>query len=816
MRNNLLIGTSCTNGLFKFAFEKGMESFKEKVSFYDYVEIQPLECYKSFSTDRDVSEDILKILKEMIEYCTSKNILVVATSDAHYVREDYKEYRDIYIDTPIVGGGFHDLYGKKTGVQNLKSAKEMYEEMKKIDFELASKLTFENPNKINSLISDDIEIIKKELFTPTDDFLKDKVLDIVGYKVPSVIEEFKKLVAQSLKTYRYKGKLPKIIFDRVQKEMNSIINNGFAVIYYIAYLLVKKSNMDGYNVGSRGSVGSSFVATLIGVSEVNPLPPHYICPKCNYSIFKKTPSEKNYDTMSDEEKKLDSYLDNAESGYDLPDNYCPHCHSKMIKDGHDIPFETFLGFEGDKVPDIDLNFSGENQASAHNFCKEVFGEDHAFRAGTLSTVAEKTAQSFVNVYYNKKGVKYRRAEIERRASILEGVKRSTGQHPGGIIIVPSNKDIYDFTPYQYPANDATAEWKTTHFDFHAIHDNVLKLDILGHDNPTILKMIMDYVRQNQSKFAFSEIKDIPVDDPAVYELLRKDAFGKINSLGIPELATNFVRQMLSDTDPKNFAELVKISGLSHGTDVWLKNAKELVLGNTEFGKIDFKDVIGCRDDIMVYLLYQGLEPKMAFDIMEFVRKGQPSKNEEKWNEYSSYMRSKGVPEWYIWSCSQIKYMFPKAHATAYVLSAMRIAWFKVYAPIVFYSTYFSVKANNLDLQVILEGENAIKNRIQNIRRNTKATDKELDQADELDVVLEALEKGIKIVKPDINVSMAKEFVILDDNTLIASFMSIDGLGEQVANSIIDSRNEKNFIDLDDFLQRKLVNKTVTEFFLNNI
>jgi DNA polymerase III subunit alpha, Gram-positive type len=466
------------------------------------------------------------------------------------------------------------------------------------------------------------------------------------------------------------GELHPIIKDRIEKELSGIIKGGFDVIYLISQKLVKKSNDDGYIVGSRGSVGSSFVATLMGITEVNPLQPHYRCPSCKHTIFE------------EDDKMLGATYS---SGFDLPDKLCPKCNTKMAKDGQDMPFATFLGFDADKVPDIDLNFSGEYQSRAHDYTKELFGEDNVYRAGTIGTVADKTAYGFVKGYCEDNGITMRGAEIERLALGCTGVKRTTGQHPGGIVVVPDYMEIFDFTPYQYPADDASSNWRTTHFDYHAIDQNLLKLDILGHDDPTILKLLLDATNM--------KVEDIPLDDPKVMSIFRNtEALGvtseEINcptgTLGIPEFGTNFTISMLVDTQPETFAELIKLSGLSHGTDVWNGNAHDLIKNKV----CDFKDVIGCRDDIMVYLMYNGLKPKDAFKIMEFVRKGKPSKEKEAWATFANQMKEAGIVDWYINSCYKIKYMFPKAHAAAYVMSAFRIAWFKVYHPVHYYASYF--------------------------------------------------------------------------------------------------------------------------------
>ena len=816
-REGLLVGTSCYNGLFRTVYEKGFNQAKEEIEFYDYIELQPVECYYSYKREEDDDIDgyVIDSMKRLYDYASSCGKIVVASSDSHYLRRNQKKYRDIYINTLMVGGKMHNLYNKIPSVNELKTTNEMVNEFERIfDSDTTRKIVFDGPNEIVSMIDNDIRIIHDHLCVPTDDFLKDKVLPVVGHTVPSIIEEFKSIVKDAMQKYYFKGKLPPLIFNRIKKEMNSILTNGFTVNYYIAYLLVKQSNNDGYIVGSRGSVGSSFVAYLMGITEVNALAPHYYCPHCHYTQFKVNSEERNALKLDQKQEEIQKHLDNVESGFDLPDAVCPICGKPLKKDGHDIPFETFLGFNGDKVPDIDLNFSGDYQWKAHNFCKEVFGEDHAFRAGTIATVAEKTACGYVRKYAENKNIKMRGAEIIRNAKVLEGTKRTTGQHPGGIIVIPANYDVYDFTPVQFPANDISSSWMTTHFDYHGVLDEtLLKLDILGHDDPTILKKLMDYVHTHQDEFPFDDIKDIPLDDPEVYKMLYPDERGIVKSLAIPEFGTKFVTEMLKDTKPSNFAQLVKISGLSHGTDVWLNNAKDLVSGNTDYGDIEFKNVIGCRDDIMVQLMYFGCESSKAFEIMEFVRKGKPSKDKEKWNEHKQYLKEHKVPDWYIWSCEQIKYMFPKAHATAYVLSAMRIAWFKVHKPILFYATYFSVRAiGKIDLETIVSGRDAITRRIFEINsKGFSATALELDQKDILEVALECVESGIDIVVPNLNKSMVNDFLPLtNQNSLLSSLTAISGLGEDVAVRLIEDRKDNPVSDIDDLKSRKIFNKTVIQ------
>ncbi len=812
LRHNLLIGSSCSTGeVFKTAFEKNYEDLKKVAKYYDYLEVQPPEVYQYLvdkSGDEKTKDYIIETIKMIIRVGNELKIPVVATGDVHHLRREDKLYREIYIDTPQIGGGLHPLADtsiKEIPSMHFRTTDEMMNDFDFLPIDLAKEIVIDNPKKIANLI-EPIKALKDKLYTPEDDFLRNRGIE-------SIDEQLKKQCFERAK-YLYGDPLPQYVKDRLDKELNSIIKHGYAVIYYISHMLVKKSLDDGYVVGSRGSVGSSFVATLLDITEVNPLSPHYRCPNCNFSSFKMNDEEKKKYFINDNEKALQQILDKIDSGYDLPDRSCPKCHTPLKKDGHDIPFETFLGFEGDKVPDIDLNFSGEYQPIAHRYCQEVFGEDYAFRAGTIGTVAEKTAFGYVRGYFEKRGILKREPEIRRIASSCQGVKRTTGQHPGGIIVVPDYMDIYDITPIQYPADNIESTFRTTHFDFHSIHDNLLKLDILGHDDPTMLRYLEDLTGIKPS--------DIPIDDPKVYQLFYStESLGvkpdrilsKTASCGVPEFGTVFVRRMLEETRPKTFAELVKISGLSHGNDVWANNAQDLVNQKyPEFGEIDFKSLIGCRDDIMVYLMYHGLEPKDAFDIMEFVRKGKASIQKEKWETYKEIMGQHDVPDWFIWSCGQIKYMFPKAHATAYVLMAIRIAWFKVNMPIYYYAAYFSKRADTFDVNVFPRGNEAIRQKILEINeKGYDASDKEKSLITELEIGLEMTERGFYFKQVDLDQSKAKEFGITEDQKgLIIPFKAIDGLGDNVAQSIVEARDKKPFMSKEDLSNRTSLSKTLIE------
>ncbi len=790
-RSDLFVGSSCMQGeVWEYALNRSYEDLLKVAKFYDYLEVQPPMCFKHLQDvggwdDERFKERIQGAIKTIIKVGKELNKIVVASGDVHYLSPNDKKYREVYTVVPSPGGGLHPLGRQSIKTlpdQHFLTTGEMLEQFSFLGDELAQEIVIKNTN----LIADKIELvkpIKDELFTPSNDFLKNKGIEYIP-------DEVKRLCYEKAKQ-TYGDDLPSVVIKSLEKELKSIIDNGFAVIYYISALLVKKSLKDGYLVGSRGSVGSSLVATMLEISEVNPLPPHYVCPKCKFYAFK-----------GHDDSAFDA-LGRVDSGYDLPDEVCPKCGENMTKDGHDIPFETFLGFEGDKVPDIDLNFSGEYQPTAHNYCKELFGEDYAFRAGTISTVAEKTAFGFVRMYGEKKNKNFRNAYIEYMAKFCQGVKRTTGQHPGGIIVVPNYMDIFDITPVQYPANDSNAEWKTTHFDFHSIHDNLLKLDILGHDDPTTLKYL--------EKISGIDPKTIPVDDPNIYKMFNgteclgvtsEQIGSKTGSFGIPEFGTSFVRGMLEETKPTSFGELVKISGLSHGTDVWLNNAQDLVKKDI----CEFKEVIGCRDDIMVYLQYQGLEPKLAFTIMESVRKGKGLKQ-----EWENEMKKNSVPDWYIDSCKKIKYMFPKAHATAYVLMAMRIAWFKLYKPLYFYSAYFSKRADQFDLEAMLGGENAVRAKLDELSKIPKKTATEAKLGTTLELVLEMLCRGISFINLDVNTSHENDFLVDEENnSLILPFKVVDGLGGAVAEKIVKERAIKKFELKDDFKKRTKVSKTVLE------
>lgn len=766
LREGILVGSGCDKGeVFEGMMQKGFEEVLKIAEFYDYIEVHPKEVYQHM-IEREYVRDqksLESILENLVKLGEKLNKPVVATGNVHYLDPNDKIYRKILINSQ---GGANPLNRHSLPDVHFRTTDEMLKSFSFLGEEKAKEIVVTNTNKIADMI-DDIKPIKDELYTP---------------KIEGAEEEMKEMsytMARSI----YGEDLPEIVEARLEKELKSIIGHGFAVIYLISHKLVKKSLDDGYLVGSRGSVGSSLVATMTEITEVNPLPPHFVCPTCKKSEF--------FDDGS------------VGSGFDLPDKNCPNCGTRYKKDGHDIPFETFLGFKGDKVPDIDLNFSGEYQPNAHNYTKELFGEDYVFRAGTIGTVAEKTAYGYVKGYAADNNMIIRGAETDRLVSGCTGVKRTTGQHPGGIIVVPDYMDIYDFTPIQFPADDRNSEWKTTHFDFHSIHDNILKLDILGHDDPTVIRMLQD--------LSGIDPKTVPTDDPEVMKIFSStESLGvtqdqimcKTGTLGIPEFGTKFVRQMLEDTKPTTFSELVQISGLSHGTDVWLGNAQELIHNSI----CTLSEVIGCRDDIMVYLIYQGLDPSLAFKIMESVRKGKGLSD-----EFEAEMRKNEVPEWYIDSCKKIKYMFPKAHAAAYVLMAVRIAYFKVHLPLVYYAAYFTVRAEDFEVDAMARGSHALRTKIEEITvKGLDASTKEKNTLTVLELALEMCERGFSFQKIDLYKSSADEFII-DGNTLIPPFNAIPGLGTNAAINIVKARENGEFLSKEDLQQRGKVSKTIIEF-----
>lgn len=638
--------------------------------------------------------------------------------------------------------------------------------------DLAKQIVVDNTHQVADMVDDGLHPVQDKLYPPN---------------IPGANDELYNRTWETAKQW-YGEDMPDFVRERIKIELDSIIGNGFAVIYLIAQRLVAKSNKDGYLVGSRGSVGSSVVATFTGITEVNPLPPHYRCPNCQYSHFY-TKGEYS-------------------SGFDLPDKACPKCGTLMIGDGHDIPFQTFLGFSGNKVPDIDLNFSGDYQPIAHNYMKVMFGENNVYRAGTIATVADKTAYGYVKGYERDHEIQFRKAEEDRLAKGATGVKRTTGQHPAGILIVPDDKEIFDFTPVQYPADDQTAAWETTHFDFHSIHDNILKMDILGHDDPTMIRALQD--------LSGIDPQTIPMDDPGVMSLFSSPEIlgvteeqinSKTGTLGIPEFGTRFVRGMLEDTHPSNYSELLQISGLSHGTGVWLENAQELIKNGTA----TIANVIGCRDNIMTDLIHYGLDSETSFQVMEHVRKGKGIPE-----DWQAEMLRVGVPQWYLDSCLKIKYMFPRAHAAAYVLMALRIAYFKTYFPLVYYAAYFSVRADDFDIVAMSRGKEAVKQAMHDITsKGNDASAKEKSLLTILELANEMLERGFKFKMVDLEKSDATDWLMENGDTLIAPFRAIPGLGISVAKQIVAAREEREFLSKEDLKERGKVSNTLIEFMTEN-
>ncbi|WP_282801187.1 PolC-type DNA polymerase III [Secundilactobacillus kimchicus] len=769
-RDGLLVGSACDSGeVFTAMMQKGYEEAKAKAKFYDYLEIQPKPVYQPLIDSGLIQNrsNLEEILRNMVKLGQELEKPVVATGDVHYLNEEDAVYRHILIHSQ---GGANPLNRQKLPDVHFRTTNEMLDDLAFLGDEQAKAVVVTNTNKIADMI-DDIHPLKDKLYTPKMDGAEDE------------IRERTMNTAHDL----YGSELPEIVQHRLDRELKSIIGNGFSVIYLIAQRLVAKSTKDGYLVGSRGSVGSSLVATMTGITEINPLPPHYRCPNCRHSEFF-TKGEYS-------------------SGFDLPEKKCPECGTVMVGDGHDIPFETFLGFTGNKVPDIDLNFSGDYQAIAHNYTKVLFGEGNVYRAGTIGTVADKTAYGYVKAYERDTEQNLRGAEIDRLAKGATGVKRTTGQHPAGIIVVPDYMDIFDFTPIQYPADDQSAAWQTTHFDFHSIHDNILKIDILGHDDPTMIRMLQD--------LSGIDPYTIPMDDPGVMSLFSgTEALGvtpeqiqsKTGTLGVPEFGTRFVRGMLEETHPKNYSDLLQISGLSHGTDVWLGNAEELIKNGTA----TIANVIGCRDNIMTDLIHWGMDSEIAFQIMEHVRKGRGIPD-----EWQAKMKEAEVPDWYIQSCLKIKYMFPRAHAAAYDLMALRVAYFKVYFPLVYYSAYFSVRAEDFDVVAMSRGKESVKSRMKEITdQGMDASAKEKNLLTVLELANEMLERGFDFKMIDLEKSDANQWLI-EGNTLIAPFNAAPGLGLNVAKQIVAAREDKPFLSKEDLAKRGKVSKTLIDFMTEN-
>lgn len=765
----LILGSACEAGELYQAIELGKsdEEIENIARDYDYLEIQPIGnneflVRNGVVPDREYLKDINRKIVELGEKLGK---LVVATCDVHFMDPQDEIYRRIL----EAGQGYKDA--DEQAPLYLRTTEEMLKEFEYLGEEKAYEVVVTNTNKVSDMC-DRIDPISPEKCPP---------------HIPGCEEDIKNIAYKKAHEL-YGDPLPEIVQTRLDKELNSIISNGYSVMYIIAQRLVWKSNEDGYIVGSRGSVGSSLVAFMTGITEVNSLQPHYRCPKCKYSEF-------------------DDY--GVGNGFDLPDKDCPKCGTKMAKDGMDIPFETFLGFNGDKEPDIDLNFSGEYQAKAHKYTEVIFGKGTTFKAGTVGTVAEQTAFGYVKKYYEERNIPINKAEIARISVGCQGIKRTTGQHPGGIIVVPKGREIYEFTPVQHPADDPNSDIITTHFDYHSIDGNLLKLDILGHDDPTVIRMLQDITGVAPT--------DVPLDDKETMSIFSstkalgvtpEQIHSEVGTYGIPEYGTKFARGMLLDTHPTTFDELIRISGLSHGTDVWLGNAQSLI----EQGIVTLQQAICCRDDIMIYLMKKGLPPDKSFKIMEAVRKGKVAKGKEpKWkDEYIPLMLEHDVPEWYIKSCEKIKYMFPKAHAAAYVTNAFRIAWFKVHIPLAYYAAFFTIRAKAFDAEVMINGKEKVKNKMKEIEMmGNNATPKDKDMYDDLELVLEMYERGLRFLPIDLYKSHATKFQVEGDS-LRPPLNSIAGLGNVAAEGIMKAREEEKFMSIDDLKIRSKVGDSVTE------
>lgn len=763
LREGLLLGTACESGELFSAFLEGKsdEKIEEIADYYDFYEIQPLDNNMFLvNNERLRSVEELKIInKKIVELGERKGKTVVATGDVHFLEPEDEIFRRILMS----GQGYEDA--EEQAPLYFKTTDEMLDDFSYLGEEKAYEVVVTNTNLIADFI-EPILPIPKGTFPPIMEGSDNELKNICFSKAKSI----------------YGEKLPEIVESRLNRELNSIIGNGYSVMYMIAQKLVKKSNEDGYLVGSRGSVGSSFAATMAGITEVNPLVPHYVCNKCKYSEFIEDGS--------------------YGSGFDLPDKHCPNCGTLLVKDGHDIPFEVFLGFEGDKEPDIDLNFAGEEQGICMKYTEELFGEGKVFRAGTISTIADKTAYGFVKNYFEERGITKRKAEIERLIQGCLGIKRTSGQHPGGVMIVPKDKDIHDFTPVQYPANNEKSGTITTHFDYHSISGRILKLDLLGHDTPSIIRMLEDLTGL--------ESKDIPMDDPSTMAIFNSPeilgiSLDEINcstgTLAIPEFGTSFVRQMIKDTKPKSFSDLVRISGLSHGTDVWINNAQDII----KKGYAKIGGVISTRDDIMTYLIQMGVEKKTAFDIMERVRKGKGLRKEDE-----EAMKAQNVPQWYIDSCNTIKYMFPKAHAVAYVTMSVKIAYYKVHYPEAFYATYFTTKVDDFDADIVMKGQNHILNTIKSFEeKGNDKTAKEKNLITVLEVAYEMYKRGFKFTKVDLYKSDDRKFLLTEDG-ILPPLMGLQGLGANAAANIKAEREISEFISIEDIINRAKVSKTVIE------
>ncbi len=775
-REGLLLGSACEAGELYRAMVNGrsQEEIYKIASFYDYLEIHPLGNnalrLRAEKSPLETEEDIKEINRRIVALGEAQKKPVVATCDVHFLDPADEVYRRII----MAGKGFKDADDQAP--LYLRTTEEMLAEFAYLGSEKAEEVVITNTNKIADMC--------------------EKIAPVRPDKCAPYIENSDLTLREICYTRAkeiYGEDLPDVVVERLERELNSINTNGFAVMYIIAQKLVWKSTEDGYLVGSRGSVGSSFVATMAGITEVNPLSPHYICPDCHFVDF--------------DSEKVKAYAGRA--GCDMPDCDCPRCGRKLIKEGFDIPFETFLGFKGDKEPDIDLNFSGDYQSKAHKYTEVIFGDGQTYRAGTIGTLADKTAFGFVKNYFEERGIFKRSCEIERIVQGCVGVRRTTGQHPGGIIVLPLGENIYSFTPVQHPANDNTTDIITTHFDYHSIENNLLKLDILGHDDPTMIRMLQDLTGVDP--------RDIPLDSPEVMTLFQgTEALGitpediggcKLGALGIPEFGTDFAMQMLLDTKPTQFSDLVRIAGLAHGTDVWLGNAQTLI----QEGTATISTAICTRDDIMTYLIGKGLESERSFKIMEMVRKGKVAAGKcDQWSEWREDMLAHDVPEWYVGSCEKIKYMFPKAHAAAYVMMAWRIAYCKVFYPLAYYAAFFSIRATAFNYELMCQGRERLEFYLADYKkRKDTLSKKEQDTLRDMRIVQEMYARGFEFLPIDVYRAHAKNFQIIDGK-LMPAINTIDGMGDKAAEGVVDAAKDGPFLSRDDFRERAHVSKPVVD------